>query len=93
MPVISGSIYNDLRDWNSETNIESIKEKCSVSAYNGKILLMHADFQSDEVINEICAVLYSQGYRFVTLSTLFKYKNIAFEDIYSDHLIYYIVLN
>ena len=88
MPVISGSRHNDLRDWDAETTAESIKEKCLAGAYDGQIVLMHAGSKSAEVIDEICAALYSQGYRFVTLSELFKYKNIAFEDIPTDHLIY-----
>lgn len=86
MPVIGSGASMD--DWaGNGTTAEEIKSNILSKAKDGRIILMHADSSVSEVIEEVCEYLYNDGYRFVTMSDLFKYKRIAYDDIPKDRLI------
>lgn len=86
MPVIGSGASMD--DWaGNRTTAEEIKANILSKAKDGRIILMHADSSVFEVIEEVCEYLYNDGYRFVTMSDLFKYKRIAYDDIPKDRLI------
>ena len=85
-PVIGSGASMD--DWaGNRTTAEEIKANILSKAKDGRIILMHADSSVFEVIEEVCEYLYNDGYRFVTMSDLFKYKRIAYDDIPKDRLI------
>lgn len=84
MPVIGCKI--DTEDWKSDITTDRIKAKFD-NAEDGDIILMHAGSSVSEVIEEVCEKLYNDGYRFVTLSDLFRYNNIEYDDIPKDFMI------
>lgn len=62
-------------DYNPSTTPEHIYSAIVDYAYDGKIVLLHSTSSTTAgVLDSICAKLYSEGYRFVTLSELFEYK-------------------
>lgn len=74
MPIIHGSHKKAyLADWNKETPSEEIKKRCLENVYPGQIVLMHGySLGTQAVFEEICETLSKDGYRFVTLTELFK---------------------
>ncbi len=51
---------------------------CLSEAYDGAIFLMHSsNWTTASALDTVCAELYAQGYRFVTLSELFAMKGIT----------------
>lgn len=62
-------------DYSASTTAEHIYSAVVDYAYDGKIVLLHSTSSTTaSVLDSICAKLYSEGYRFVTLSELFEYK-------------------
>ena len=85
MPVL-GSGGTETIDYNPNTTDEHVKNAL-LNTYDGRIVLLHCancvtaryDDNGDtwiEMLDGILAELYSQGFRFVTVSELFKYKGI-----------------
>lgn len=61
-------------DYDSATTVQDILNKCSAPA-DGSIVLLHSKYQvTADAIEPLCKQLYDKGYRFVTLSELFKAK-------------------
>lgn len=80
MPIIGAAAYTN--DWDIEnSSAEDIKNTCIRGAQDGNIILMHANSKVADVIDEVLEELYNDGFRFVTLSELFRYKGIAYDDI------------
>ena len=80
LPCITRSIATG--DWDSSTTPQEIKDSVLQNAHDGGIVLMHSWANSTKtVLGEICAELYNDGYRFCTLSELFEFKGIAYEQI------------
>lgn len=64
----------DVKDYDSNTGVQDILNKCS-SLSEGSIVLLHSKYQvTADAIEPLCKQLYDKGYRFVTLSELFKAK-------------------
>ncbi|MBO5746547.1 MAG: polysaccharide deacetylase family protein [Clostridia bacterium] len=80
MPLVRGNVDINgntvyISDYAADTTPESIYEKVVSTAYDGKVVLMHGtSAQTAEILDDICATLYADGYRFVTVSELFEYK-------------------
>lgn len=83
MPLIAGNqdvnggtnANTAVSDWSDTTTEEHIYNAVVNYAYDGKIVLMHGTSATTaSVLDRICKQLYSDGYRFVTLSELFQYK-------------------
>lgn len=80
MPLVRGNIDINgnavyISDYAADTTPESIYEKVVSTAYDGKVVIMHGtSSQTAEILDDICATLYADGYRFVTVSELFEYK-------------------
>ncbi len=99
MPLVRGNIDINgntvyISDYNDDTTPESIYEKVVSTAYDGKVVTMHGTSeQSAEILDDICATLYADGYRFVTVSELLEYKlkvtdptQIDIENSYNEEL-------
>lgn len=72
MPIIGAGC--DAKDY-TDIDADSIKSNILNGAADGQIVLMHADkTKTAESFEEVVSTLYSQGYRFVTLSELFAIK-------------------
>ena len=83
MPLIAGNqdvnggtnANTAVSDWSDTTTEEHIYNAVVNYAYDGKIVLMHGTSATTaSVLDRICKQLYSEGYRFVTVSELFQYK-------------------
>ncbi len=86
LPVIGCSIGTG--DWNSSTTKQAIKDSVLQNAHDGGIVLMHSWVNNTaDVLEEICEELYNNGYRFCTLSELFEFKGISYNDIPCDQMI------
>ena len=86
LPVVTCSIGTS--DWNSSTTKLDIKESVLLNAYDGGIVLMHGWASNTvAVLDEICEELYNDGYRFCTLSELFEFKGIPYDQIPRDRVI------
>lgn len=80
MPVIGADTFTN--DWDiPNSTTEDIKATCFNGAVDGNIILMHANSKIADVIDEVLEKLYNDGFRFVGISDLFKYKKIAYNDI------------
>lgn len=86
LPVIGCSIGTG--DWNNSTTKQAIKDSVLQNAHDGGIVLMHSWVNNTaDVLDEICEELYNNGYRFCTLSELFEFKGISYNDIPCDQMI------
>ena len=86
MPVIwcNGSSS----DTQSGITAEQSKNSILSTARDGGIILCHGwSDVTAEALEEACYKLYAEGYRFVTVSELFKYKGINYSDIPTDRFI------
>lgn len=86
MPVI---LWNGTSgDTESGITAEGAKNKILSVASDGGIILCHGwSDVTAEALEDACYQLYAEGYRFVTVSELFKYKGINFSDIPTDRFI------
>ena len=73
MPIIGSS--DTAKDWIDTSTSATIKNDVIDGAYDGQIVLIHADKQkSADCFGEIASTLYKKGYRFVTVSELLATK-------------------
>lgn len=73
MPIIGSS--DTAKDWMDTSTLATIKNNVIDGAYDGQIVLMHADKQkSADCFGEIASTLYKKGYRFVTVSELLSIR-------------------
>lgn len=64
----------DTLDWKSR-NVQAIKTNILNNIADGSIILMHDIYETSAIsIQEILPTLKAQGYQFVTMSTLIKYR-------------------
>lgn len=88
LPFICGDGCND---WEDNVTVDTRVEKMLASARDGLIFLLH-DFAGNEktveAVDRIIPILKERGFRFVTVRTLFKEKNVSPQKgtIYSDIL-------
>ncbi len=74
-PVINWSV--DTEDWRSR-NAQAVKNEILKGAGDGEIILMHEIYQSTyDGLELAIGELASQGYQFVTVSELMRYRNIT----------------
>ncbi|MCQ2244986.1 MAG: polysaccharide deacetylase family protein [Bacteroidaceae bacterium] len=88
LPFISGEGCND---WEDSVSADERVERMLGFARDGLIFLLHdmpGNEQTVEAVDRIIPILKERGYRFVTVRTLFKEKNIATQRgiIYTDIL-------
>lgn len=88
LPFISGEGCND---WEDSVSADVRVERMLGFARDGLIFLLHdmpGNEQTVEAVDRIIPILKERGYRFVTVRTLFKEKNIATQRgiIYTDIL-------
>lgn len=88
LPFICGDGCND---WEDHVSADARVEKMLASARDGLIFLLH-DFVGNEktveAVDRIIPILKERGFKFVTVRTLFKEKNVSPQKgtIYSDIL-------
>ena len=81
-PVVFQTSKMTAGDWDSNVNSSQLKASILNAAEDGAIILLHIwSKTTDEILDETLAELYNDGYRFVTLSQLFKFKGIDYDSI------------
>lgn len=77
VPIIFGK--SDLKDWDASSTAQFRKEKLIEAAEDGAIYLLHVSEGNDaslEALDEKIPELLNMGYEFVTISEIFKKKNV-----------------
>lgn len=74
IPLI-GTGMNGACDWSSKVPAEEIAPKVIASAYDGGICCLHVNERTCKALDTILPALKEQGYKFVTVSELFKLKD------------------
>lgn len=87
MPVIGEGLFDELGnlvmlgDWSGDAatyNKDTIYNNCMKYAEDGSIILLHGwSNMTDQALVKLIPDMYVNGYRFVTLSELFKYHEIT----------------
>ena len=85
LPCIIRDTTVATNDWNKATTQQQIEDAVINNAYDGAIVLMHStNSATAAALEKICSELYSQGYRFCTLSELFELRGVEYESIPRD---------
>ncbi len=85
LPCIIRDTTVATNDWNKATTQQQIEDAVINNAYDGAIVLMHStNSTTAAALEKICSELYSQGYRFCTLSELFELRGVEYESIPRD---------
>lgn len=80
MPLVGGNPVKLTMDYDTTYNSMYVKSTIIQNASDGAVILLHSWSESTaEIIEETCEKLYNDGYRFVTLSELCRYKGKNFK--------------
>lgn len=86
LPVIGKSVAT--KDYDNSVTAQEVKDAVLQNASDGGIVLMHCWAKSTyQALDEICEELYNDGYRFCTLSELFEFKGIDYNQLPCDKII------
>lgn len=66
-----------------------IVERVMANAFDGAIILLHGtNNRTAEATEQLCKILYEDGYRFCTVSELFELKGIDYNDLPFNTMLY-----